>query len=117
MDLATAFEDIDPFLGRDDRIAVEVGGPLLELGEVLHRLEGNQRDRLVRDGGHAGGRDTARAYGRGGRPTCPARRPHRPGWLGWPKRSHRRLAPWPHYATCVGSGRTPRRGLPASGGR
>ena len=35
VDLAAALEDVDALLGGDDRVAVEVGGPLLELGEVL----------------------------------------------------------------------------------
>src|SRR5262249_31985774 len=37
MNLAAALEDIDALLGRDHRVAVEVGGALLELGEVLDR--------------------------------------------------------------------------------
>src|ERR1044072_4586736 len=39
MDLAAALQDVDPLLGGNHRIAVEVGGALLELGEVLDRLE------------------------------------------------------------------------------
>ena len=35
VDLAAALEDVDALLGGDHRIAVEVGGALLELGEVL----------------------------------------------------------------------------------
>ena len=35
VDLAAALEDVDALLGRDDGVAVEVGGALLELGEVL----------------------------------------------------------------------------------
>ncbi len=33
--LAAAVQDVDPLLGGGDGIAVEVGGALLELGEVL----------------------------------------------------------------------------------
>src|SRR5262249_44967885 len=33
-------EDVHPFFGRDDRIAVEIGGALLELGEVLNAGHG-----------------------------------------------------------------------------
>src|SRR5258707_13876325 len=39
MDLAAAIENVHPFLGRDDMVAVEVRGALLELGKVLHRLQ------------------------------------------------------------------------------
>ena len=39
MHLAAAFEDVGAFARRVGRDAVEVGGPLLELGEVLHGLE------------------------------------------------------------------------------
>ena len=39
VNLAAAFEDVQALLGGDDRVAVEVGGPLLELGEVLDRLQ------------------------------------------------------------------------------
>ncbi len=39
VDLAAALEDVDALLRRDHRIAVEVRGALLELGEVLDRLE------------------------------------------------------------------------------
>jgi hypothetical protein len=33
--LAATLEDVEPLLGRDHWISVEVGGALLELGEVL----------------------------------------------------------------------------------
>jgi len=39
MHLACALEYIDSFLGRDDRIAVEIGGALLEFSEVLDGFE------------------------------------------------------------------------------
>jgi len=39
VDLAATLEDVHALLGGDDWIAVEVGSPLLELGEVLDRLE------------------------------------------------------------------------------
>src|SRR4029450_12315337 len=39
MHLAAALEDVDALLGRDHGIAVEVGCALLELREVLDRLE------------------------------------------------------------------------------
>ena len=39
VDLAAALEDVDALLRGDHRIAVEVGGPLLELGEVLDALQ------------------------------------------------------------------------------
>src|SRR5262249_46966788 len=39
MDLAAALEDVDALLGGDDGVAVEVGGPLLELGEVFDGLQ------------------------------------------------------------------------------
>src|SRR6266446_5178932 len=35
MNLAAAFQDVHPFLSRDDRIAIEIRCPLLELREVL----------------------------------------------------------------------------------
>ena len=37
--LAAPVEDVHALLGRDHRVAVEVGGALLELGEVLDRLQ------------------------------------------------------------------------------
>jgi hypothetical protein len=40
VDLAAAFEDVDALLGGGHRVAVEIGGPLLEPGEVLHGLQG-----------------------------------------------------------------------------
>src|SRR5258706_13193794 len=38
MDLAAAIEDVHSFFGRDDMVAVEVRGALLELGKILPRL-------------------------------------------------------------------------------
>ena len=38
MNLAAALEDVDAFARRVGRDAVEIGGPLLELGEVFHGL-------------------------------------------------------------------------------
>jgi hypothetical protein len=35
VNLAAALQDIDALLGGDDRVAVEIGGALLELGEIL----------------------------------------------------------------------------------
>ena len=35
MDLAASLQDVHALLGGDHRIAVEVGRPLLELGEIL----------------------------------------------------------------------------------
>ena len=43
VDLAAALQDVDAFLRGRDRIAVEIGGPLLELGEVLDRFQGPLR--------------------------------------------------------------------------
>src|ERR1700730_1282194 len=43
MNLAAAFQNIDPFLGGDDRIAVEIGCTLLEFGEILDRFQGALR--------------------------------------------------------------------------
>ena len=43
MDLAAAVERVDALLGGRDRVAVEIGGPLLELGEVLDRFQGPLR--------------------------------------------------------------------------
>ena len=43
MDLAAAFQNIDPFLCGDDRIAVEIGSALLEFGEILDRFQGALR--------------------------------------------------------------------------
>jgi hypothetical protein len=37
--LAAALQRVDALLGGDHRVAVEVGGALLELGEVLDRLQ------------------------------------------------------------------------------
>jgi hypothetical protein len=37
--LAAAVQDIDALLGGDDRVIVEVGGALLELGEILDGLQ------------------------------------------------------------------------------
>ena len=39
MNLTAAFEYIYAFLGRNDVVAVEIGGPLLKLGKVLDCLE------------------------------------------------------------------------------
>ena len=39
VDLAAALQDVDALLGGDHRVAVEVGRPLLELGEVLDALQ------------------------------------------------------------------------------
>ena len=39
MDLAAAIQDVDALLGGDHRVAVEVGRPLLELGEVLDAFQ------------------------------------------------------------------------------
>jgi hypothetical protein len=39
VDLAAAFEDVDALLGGDHGVAFEIGGPLLELGEVFDRLQ------------------------------------------------------------------------------
>ena len=39
VDLAAALQDVDALLRGDHRIAVEVGRPLLELGEVLDALQ------------------------------------------------------------------------------
>ena len=39
VDLAAALEDVDALLRGDHGVAVEVGGALLELGEVLDRLQ------------------------------------------------------------------------------
>ena len=39
MDLAPPVEDVDAFLHRDDRIAIEVGGALLKLGKILDCLQ------------------------------------------------------------------------------
>ena len=39
MHLAAALENVDALLGGDHRVAVKVRGPLLELGEILDRLE------------------------------------------------------------------------------
>jgi hypothetical protein len=33
VDLAAPFQNIDPFLGGDDRIAVEIGSALLKFGD------------------------------------------------------------------------------------
>jgi hypothetical protein len=33
--LVAPVQDIDAFLGGDDRVAVKIGGPLLEFGEIL----------------------------------------------------------------------------------
>ena len=35
MNLAAAFQYVHPFLSRDDRVAIEICGPLLELREIL----------------------------------------------------------------------------------
>src|SRR5712691_4804731 len=43
VDLAAALERVRPFLRRDDDIAVEIGGALLEFGEILDRLQGPLR--------------------------------------------------------------------------
>jgi hypothetical protein len=39
VELAPPFEDVDPFLGGDHRVTVEVGCPLFELGEILHAFQ------------------------------------------------------------------------------
>jgi len=39
MNLATRLQRIYAFLGGDDVISVEIGGALLELGEVLYCLQ------------------------------------------------------------------------------
>src|SRR6266496_3964642 len=59
MDLAPPLEDIDPLLGGGDGIAVEIGGALLELREVLDALEGSLRSKeaLDVDPAEAGGLD------------------------------------------------------------
>jgi hypothetical protein len=38
VDLAAALQDVHPLLGGDDRVAIEVGAPLLKFGEILHRF-------------------------------------------------------------------------------
>ena len=40
MHLAAALQDIEALFGADDRISVEIGRALLELGEVLHGFQG-----------------------------------------------------------------------------
>jgi hypothetical protein len=40
VDLAAALQGVDPLLGGDDGVAVEIGRALLELREVLHALQG-----------------------------------------------------------------------------
>ncbi len=74
VDLAAALERIDALLRGDHDIAVEIGGALLELGEILDRLQGTlraeqplnvdtaQRDRLdaVAEGLRAGIRGEVR---------------------------------------------------------
>src|SRR5215470_5059312 len=39
MNLRSTLENVDAFLGGNNRIAVKVGGPLLEFGEVLDALQ------------------------------------------------------------------------------
>src|SRR6202041_3826531 len=43
VDLAAALERIHALLRRDHDVAVEIGGALLDLGEILDRLEGPLR--------------------------------------------------------------------------
>jgi hypothetical protein len=43
VNLGASLQDVDPLLGRHGVVTVEVGGALLKLGEVLHRLEGALR--------------------------------------------------------------------------
>ena len=39
MDLAAPFQDVHAFLRGDHRVAVEIGRPLLEFGEIFHALQ------------------------------------------------------------------------------
>src|SRR6267143_5283628 len=43
MNLAAAFQYVHPFLSRDDRIAIEIRCPLLELGKILDGFQRSLR--------------------------------------------------------------------------
>src|ERR1700738_295014 len=43
VNLATAFQDIDPFFGGDDRVSVEVGRALLKFRKILNSFQGALR--------------------------------------------------------------------------
>lgn len=39
MDLTGAVQDVDTLLGRDHRVAIEIGAALLKLGKIFYRLQ------------------------------------------------------------------------------